>query len=61
MVAIPLDADVRLVGQSQIHQIAAAIDSLPTGGPRKLRGILLDDGVIWLPTDGSQAYFNSGK
>jgi len=36
------------------------IDSVPAGGP-KVRGILVEGGAIWLPTDGTEPYFSSGK
>jgi RTX calcium-binding nonapeptide repeat (4 copies) len=38
---------------------ADVIDSLPPAGP-KLKGILVEGGAIWLPTDGSEPYFSSG-
>jgi hypothetical protein len=60
LVPVPVAADVRLAGQATVHHVAASFDDVPTGGPRKLRGILLQDGVIWLPTDGTQPYISSG-
>lgn len=52
---------LRLAGHDRLFTPAAdVIDSLPPGGP-KLRGILCEGGAVWLPIDGSETYFSSGK
>jgi hypothetical protein len=52
---------IRLAGYDRLFTPADdVIDSLPAGGP-KVRGILVEGGAIWLPTDGTEPYFSSGK
>ena len=52
---------IRLAGYDRVFTPADdVIDALPTGGP-KVRGILVDGGAIWLPTDGTEPYFSSGN
>jgi hypothetical protein len=51
---------IRLAGYTRTFTPAAdVIDSVPPGGP-KVRGILVNGGAIWLPTDGTEPYFSSG-
>ena len=53
--------EIRLAGYDRVFTPADdVIDSLPAGGP-KVRGILVDGGAIWLPTDGTEPYFSSGN
>lgn len=58
---IQLNADIRITGEDRIFRQQSVLDTLPTGGPKSLDGILVEGGAIWLPTDGSGAYFSSGK
>jgi hypothetical protein len=58
---IHLEDDLRLAGYDRIYRQIASYDQVPLGGPRSLRGILVGGGAIWLPTDGSEPYFSSGK
>ncbi|MEA2711146.1 MAG: hypothetical protein QOF78_3747 [Phycisphaerales bacterium] len=60
LLVVPGGADVRIAGNTRIFRTSTKYDSLPTGGP-KLRGIGVDGGAIWLPNDGSEPYFSSGK
>jgi hypothetical protein len=58
---IGIGADVRVAGEVTRHSTLNLFDALPTGGPAGAHGILLSDGAIWLPTDGTLPYFSSGK
>ena len=58
LLTIPKYADLRIAGQSRVYK--SDFTALPTGGP-KLPGIAVVGGAIWLPKDGSEPYFSSGK
>ena len=60
LLALPGGVDLRIAGQTRVFHMSGRYDSLPTGGP-KVRGIGIDGGAIWLPTDGTEPYFSSGK
>ena len=57
-VRIPVNSEVRIAGSSTVYHAASTYDSLPTGGPKKLHGIAVSGGAIWLPTDGTVPYFS---
>ncbi len=54
-------SDIRLAGSATVYHAADAIDALPSDVPANAHGILLGDGVIWLPQEGSAAYFRSSQ
>jgi hypothetical protein len=61
LLPLPVGGDIRLAGYDSVYHPPTRSDSVPVGGPKALKGILVDGGAIWLPTDGSAPYFSSGK
>jgi len=60
ILALPGNLDVRIAGLDRVFHMASEYDALPAGGP-KVKAIAVDGGAIWLPTDGTEPYFSSGK
>lgn len=60
LLVLPNAADLRIAGDARTFETSIRYDATPPAGP-KLRGIAVDGGAIWLPTDGSAPYFSSGK
>ena len=60
ILALPGNVDVRIAGVDRVFHMASEYDALPAGGP-KVKAIAVDGGAIWLPTDGTEPYFSSGR
>lgn len=61
ILALPPDTRFTIGGSTTSYHFSSSYDDVPTGGPKSLKGILVDGGAIWLPTDGSAPYFSSGN
>ena len=60
LLALPGDVSLRISGYERVFEMSSRYDAVPQGGP-KVRGIAVDGGAIWLPPDGTEPYFSSGK
>jgi Ca2+-binding RTX toxin-like protein len=57
--ALPGSGFVRIAGASVDHSLAHLYRAAPDVPSAGLRGILLSDGAIWLPQDGSSPFFTA--
>jgi len=59
ILALPTEGDVRIAGDAAVHTLASTFAHVPTAVPAGARGILVNDGALWLPGDGSAATFTA--